>query len=81
MKAGQNVYLRCALAGVVAVIGSVAIVFVAMVITTAIVSYRVGEDWVFLAEPEFIETRWPLLILMLAFAAGCWRKYRQIASR
>jgi hypothetical protein len=81
MKTGRDVYLRCAFAGVVAVIGCIAVVFVAMVITIAVVSYRVGSDWVLIAEPEFIETPLPLFVLILAFVAGFWRKYHQIASR
>jgi hypothetical protein len=39
-----------------------------------------GEDWVFIAEPEFIETPLPLLILILAFVAGFWRKYHHYVS-
>jgi hypothetical protein len=81
MTVNRDVYLRCAFAGVIAVIGCIAIVFVAMVITIGVVSYRVGSDWVLIAEPEFIETPLPLFILLLAFVAGFWRKYHQIASR
>jgi hypothetical protein len=81
MTIEPNPYFKSAIAGVIAVIAAVGAIVVVAIISVILMARRSGQDFVIGWDPvSFAHDPLPWIVLTLAFVAGFWWKYHQLAQ-
>lgn len=78
---GSTIYLKSAVAGLIALMISLAAAIGAAIVSVIIISRRTTEDTSIGWDPvSFARDPFPWIVLALVFAAGFWWKYRRLAG-
>ena len=78
---GSTIYLKSALAGLIAVMIGLAAVVGAAIVAVIVISRRTGEDTSIGWDPvSFARDPFPWIVMALVFAAGFWWKHHRLTT-
>lgn len=77
---GSTIYLKSAVAGLIAVMIALAAAIAAAIVSVIVISRRTSEDTSIGWDPvSFARDPLPWIVLAVVFAVGFWWKYRRLA--
>jgi uncharacterized BrkB/YihY/UPF0761 family membrane protein len=79
---GSTIYLKSAVAGLIAVMIAMAATFGAAIVSVIVISRRASEDTTIGWDPvSFARDPLPWIVMALVFTAGFWWKYHRLTTR
>lgn len=82
MMTGSTIYLKSAVAGLIAVMFALVAAVGAAIVSVIVMSRRASEDTSIGWDPvSFARDPVPWIVMALVFAAGFWWRYHRLATR